>query len=418
MPSATLEAVLKQSYNRANLLEFFQQVRSHSMQLISPLSAEDCSLQAAAFTSPAKWHLAHTTWFFETFILLPHVAGYQEFNGQFQFLFNSYYNGIGEQYSRPKRHLLSRPSLDEVVLYREHVDRAIETLLLDGEEFGDLIELGLHHEMQHQELLLMDLKYCFFQNPLYPVYSQTSLPNSQALSSLEFKSYSGGLYDFGYSNDGFHYDNEGPKHLHYLNNYKLANRKISNGEYLQFIEAGGYSDAMLWLSDGWAWKQEQNIQHPLYWVLKDSQWFEFTLHGLVPLDLNAPVCHVSFYESHAFSHWAQKRLATELEWENAAGYFKHNSQSETLLRQYYHPLDTTQGLNQTWVWTASSYQPYPGYTAPQGAIGEYNGKFMCNQMVLRGGCALTPPGHIRRTYRNFFYPQDRWITSGILLADD
>mgnify|MGYP005987195185 CR=1 FL=1 len=402
---------------------FYMQVRQQSLALIEPLSAEDCALQASAFVSPAKWHLAHTTWFFETFILIPNISGYEPFNTHFQVLFNSYYNGVGEQFLRPKRHLLSRPSLAEVQLYREHVDQAMQQCLSvnftkNQPEVAKLITLGLHHEMQHQELLLMDLKYSFFQNPLFPVYSNSRLPISNTALPLVFDSIKGGIQQFGHQGDEFHFDNEQPRHKQFVADFKMANRQITNGEYLEFMKDGGYESALLWLSDGWAWlKQENQNAAPLYWVMQQDQWFEFTLHGLQALDLNAPVSHINFYEAHAYSQWAQKRLPTESEWEMVA-----NQSDESLTNpafgQSFNSTNSECLFNQNWIWTSSAYQPYPGYKAAEGAVGEYNGKFMCNQMVLRGGCALTPSGHLRSTYRNFFYPQDRWPMTGLRLADN
>lgn len=416
---------------QAGIQLFYLQVRQQSLSLIEPLSIEDCALQASAFVSPAKWHLAHTTWFFETFILIPNVSGYEPFNNHFQVLFNSYYNGVGEQFSRPKRHLLSRPSLPDVQLYREHVDQAMmhcldQKFLKNHPKIAELTTLGLHHEMQHQELLLMDLKYSFFQNPLFPAYSNNRLPVCSPASPLSFDHVQGGIQHIGHEGEDFHFDNEQPKHKEFVGDFKFANRQICNGEYLEFITDGGYDNALLWLSDGWAWLKQNRQENPsvnkqtpapLYWVMQQDQWFEFTLHGLKPLDLNAPVSHINFYEAHAYSQWAQKRLPTESEWEVVA-----NQSAELITNdayaQLFHGTNSAKLFNQNWIWTSSAYQPYPGYKAAEGAVGEYNGKFMCNQMVLRGGCVLTPNGHLRTTYRNFFYPQDRWPMNGLRLADD
>jgi ergothioneine biosynthesis protein EgtB len=402
---------------QADNLPSYQLIRAKSTSLIADLSPEDCSLQASDFVSPAKWHLAHTTWFFETFILLPNVLGYQVFHPDFQVLFNSYYNGVGEQFSRPKRHLLSRPSLQKVLEYRQFVDVAIKKMLVNSsKKIETLILLGLHHEQQHQELLLMDLKYCFFQNPLYPRYVPgISMPEKrpQALSQerhdspIKFISFESTLTDVGtqFDEQDFCFDNETPQHQAYVQPYQLADRLVTNGEYLQFIESDGYQDASLWLSDGWAWLRGKNTEKlaPLYWVKKQDQWFEFGLHGLQLLDLSKPVIHVNFYEAYAYAQWAGGRLPTEFEWEHA---IKHQVQNFTQIQ------------DQAWQWTQSAYQPYPGFIKPQGAVGEYNGKFMCNQMVLRGGSQLTPKAHARFTYRNFFYPQDQWPMTGIRLALD
>ncbi|NVK37625.1 MAG: ergothioneine biosynthesis protein EgtB [Gammaproteobacteria bacterium] len=387
----------------------YQQVRQHSEALIAPLSAEDCALQAAAFVSPAKWHLAHTTWFFETFILLPHVPGYQAYKTEYQHLFNSYYNGIGKQFARPKRHLLSRPSLQDILDYRHAIDDAIMRLLQDSEEWDELVVLGLNHEQQHQELLLMDLKYCFFQNPLFPVFGNSKIDApAQLLIHEGYENFAGGLFEIGAQGSGFHFDNETPRHQIFLKNFQLARSLVSNEMYLAFIEDGGYEQAMLWLSDGWVWRQSENVTHPLYWVKQADQWFEYSLQGLKPLNKKQAVSHVSFYEAHAFAQWCGTRLPTEAEWEVAAHQTLYGPHQTTLAHMFDH----------NWQWTQSAYQPYPGFKTPQGAVGEYNGKFMCNQMVLRGGCDLTPEKHSRMTYRNFFYPQDQWVKTGIRLAKD
>ena len=436
---------LRMSSKQADCLQAYQTTRSYSLALIQNLSAEDCSLQAAAFVSPAKWHLAHTTWFFETFILIPHVEGYQPFHKDFQVLFNSYYNGIGEQFSRPKRHLLSRPSLDQVLAYRQHIDSHMQTFIEQASDDQQaLIVLGLNHEQQHQELLLMDLKYCFFQNPLYPSYSTDSVSalaaseKTNTITPIQFVRFDKALVEMGLDNHAvlqqsdFYFDNETPSHQTFVQTFQLADRLVTNGEYLQFIEDGGYDDASIWLSDGWAWlagvKKEQSFTQdnksacaPLYWVKENNQWFEFSLHGLQPLDLYAPVKHVNFYESLAFAAWSGCRLATEAEWEHGIKQTikqsENKSQREPTHLRKPQP-SIKQIYEQVWQWTQSAYQPYPGFKKPDGAVGEYNGKFMCNQMVLRGGCQLTSPGHTRATYRNFFYPQDQWPMTGIRLAKD
>jgi len=379
----------------------YQRVRQDTLMLIEPLTAEDCGLQAAPFVSPAKWHLAHTTWFFETFLLLPHFPDYPVYHPQFQVLFNSYYNGIGEQYPRPQRHLLSRPSLDEVLAYRRHVDGYMHELLARP-DLEALVELGIHHEQQHQELLLMDLKYSWFQNPLYPVYGDRF--SGLVTDSTQWKTVASGLYKIGHDGHSFSFDNESPVHQHWLPSFDINLGLSSNGEYLAFMEAGGYDDPALWLSDGWAWRQQTNTTHPLYWVKRNDEWCEYDLAGLQPLDLTRPVLHVSFYEAMAFAQWQRARLPTEQEWEVAARALKMESNE--------------QWMATTWQWTQSPYQPYPGFQVPEGAVGEYNGKFMCNQMTLRGGSSLTPVGHSRATYRNFFYPHDRWPMTGIRLARD
>ncbi len=409
--------------NPVSLLDYLS-VRQASLKLIEPLSVEDCALQAQDFVSPAKWHLAHTSWFFETFILMNTLPGYQPFNDAFQMLFNSYYNGIGEQFSRPKRHLLSRPSLGEVLKYRQHVDDAMmglsQTVMDKNKEF---IQLGLHHEQQHQELLLMDLKYCFFQNPLFPSYSTQPQPESKKLSPIKFVPFLGGLKNMGVlENIEFKFDNETPRHSVFLQDFSLSNRLVSNGEYLKFIEEGGYQEPSFWLSDGWSDLQKNDSKHnPLYWLRIKDNWFEFTLYGLVPLNLNQPVSHLNFYEASAYAQSVNCRLPTEAEWEVAANNqtipsISGSNSLHSLGVDDQRPL--AQLFGECWQWTQSAYQPYPGFKAPPGAVGEYNGKFMCNQMVLRGGCRLTSQGHIRASYRNFFYPQDKWPMTGLRLAKD
>lgn len=418
-----------------NLLDQYRQVRHDSERLIEYLTPEDCGLQAMPDVSPPKWHLAHTTWFFETFILKNALPDYRPFHPLFQTLFNSYYNAIGEQFSRPKRHLLSRPSLQEVLEYRQYVDHAMQGLLQDTHFSAQhLVRLGLNHEQQHQELLLMDIKYSFFQNPLYPAMQATEQWQiSPPARAHQFVPFDGGLVTTGSDANSaeFCYDNETPAFQSFLKPFQLGSRLITNSEYLQFIKEGGYQTPALWLSDGWSWlNTAAPIHHPLYWVERDGHWFEFTLQGLQPLDPNRAVCHISFYEADAFATWAQARLATEAEWEVAArqqtSCYQHSKHTEGHFanRLQWHPekedtqLPLSQLMGEGWEWTQSPYQPYPGFKAPEGAVGEYNGKFMCNQMVLRGGSCLTPAGHIRPTYRNFFYPKDRWPMSVIRLAKD
>lgn len=413
----------------AELTREYQRVREQSIALCEPLCIEDYGLQAVAETSPPKWHLAHTTWFFETFLLKPFVLGYRPVNAAYDFLFNSYYNGIGQQYARGQRGLLSRPTVDQVYQYRATIDAQVPGLLEDEEHTDRAIilrhaELGLHHEMQHQELLLTDLKYSLAQNPLYPAYHIVGQGSAHHLNvPLRYIDYAGGLVDSGTDDDTapFCFDNETPRHKIYLAPYALADRPVTNAEYLQFMQDDGYQCAELWLADGWSTVREKSWHAPLYWRRQAGQWRVFTLHGLVPLNLAEPVCHVSFYEADAFARWAGARLPTEAEWENAARNEKlagHFVDAHVLQPR---SASATSGVMQqlfgdVWEWTASSYGPYPGFVAPAGAIGEYNGKFMCNQMVLRGGSCVSDRRHIRASYRNFFYPQDRWQFSGIRLA--
>lgn len=399
-------------------------VRAGSERLCAHLPPDDFGLQAMPGTSPLKWHLAHVSWFFETFILKPFVPGYHPHDPAFEALFNSYYNGVGRPFPRPQRHLLSRPTLQDVYAYRRHVDEAMHALLEAGTDAEVLrrTELGLHHEMQHQELMLTDLKYNLAINPLYPAYRE-ALPDPVDPAPLAYVDFEGGLVEIGDRGEAFRFDNEQPRHRHWLEPYALASRPVTNGEYLAFVEDGAYREPMLWLSDGWAAVRQGEWAHPLYWRHCDGAWYEYTLHGLVALDPGAPAVHLSYYEADAYARWAGARLPTEQEWEHAAD-------SRPVAGQFCRPggrLHPDAGVDQdglhglyggVWEWTASSYSPYPGYRPASGAIGEYNGKFMCNQQVLRGGSCVTPVGHVRASYRNFFYPPDRWQFSGLRLARD
>lgn len=381
------------------LIQHYRQVRAQTQALVAPLSAEDCAAQSMPETSPAKWHLAHTSWFFETFVLERWEAGFRPFDAAFRVLFNSYYNAVGDKHPRPQRGLLTRPGLDEVLAYRADVDTRMQRLLAQADApMLELVELGLHHEQQHQELLLTDILHLFSRNPLWPAYGEapTRTAAPQALQWLPFDE---SLAEIGHAGDGFAFDNEGPRHRVFVPAYELASRLVNNGEFAAFIDAGGYRDPALWLSEGWDWLQAQRRDHPLYWQRGAQGWSEFGLGGLQPLDGHAAVAHVSYYEADAYARWAQARLPTEAEWEHAAG----------------HP-----GLQQRddtrWQWTASAYLPYPGFRASAGAVGEYNGKFMVNQMVLRGGSVATPRSHVRASYRNFFPASACWQFSGVRLA--
>ena len=395
----------------------FGEVRARSLQLAAPLSNEDCCAQSMPDASPIKWHLAHTTWFFETFILEPREESFQPFHSAFRVLFNSYYNGVGAKHPRAQRGLLTRPSLDEVKAYRADVDRRMALLLGHAvdETLAALVELGLQHEQQHQELMLTDVKHLLSCNPLYPAYAHDALSDGAPAPALEWLDFDGGLAEIGYNGRGFCFDNELPRHRTYVAPFALASRLVTNGEYLAFIEAGGYRDPALWLAEGWDKVCAGEIPHPLYWFEDEGGWHEFTLHGARPLDRERPVTHVSLYEADAYARWAGARLPTEAEWEFAA------RQASLGGKPAHHPAAANgHGLQQMfgacWQWTSSSYAPYPGYAPAPGAIGEYNGKFMVNQYVLRGSSCATPEGHARASYRNFFPSGARWQFTGIRLA--
>jgi ergothioneine biosynthesis protein EgtB len=404
--------------NEYRLSTAFEHVRQRSLHLAEPLSPEDCCAQSMPDASPIKWHLAHTTWFFETFILEPREAAFKPFHPAFRVLFNSYYNGVGAKHPRPRRGLLTRPALSEVLAYRADVDRRIGRLLAAAAADADLaalVELGLQHEQQHQELMLTDVKHLLAQNPLYPAYVEAPLPASGPVAPLAWIEFDGGLAEIGHPGRGFAFDNELPRHRQYLAPFALAARLVTNGEYLEFIEAGGYRDPALWLADGWDQVANGTLAEPLYWTGDEAgRRFEFTLHGLVPLDPARPVTHVSMYEADAYARWRGARLPTEAEWEFAA-------RDATLACGDLHPraagsAGLAQMFGECWQWTGSSYSPYPGFAPAAGAIGEYNGKFMVNQYVLRGSSCATPHGHARASYRNFFPAGARWQFSGIRLA--
>jgi len=390
-----------------SLQQQFQTVRAHTRALAEPLSAEDQSVQSMADTSPTKWHQAHTTWFFETLVLLPHCPGYQVFDARFSLLFNSYYEALGPRHPRPQRGLLSRPSLAEVQAWRAHVDAAMQRFIPAAYTHADgpalaLIALGVQHEQQHQELMLTDLLHAFSGNPLRPAY-RSDTPALHRASALEWLSHPGGIIDVGHmaNADGFAFDNECPRHPALLPAFQIAHRLVNCGEFADFVQDGGYRRPAFWLSDGWAQVQSQGLQHPACWHAADRDWQVFGLHGMQPLDPAAPVMQLSFFEAAAYAEWAGARLPTEFEWEAAAAL-----------------PGITELADQAWQWTRSAYLPYPGFSPMAGAVGEYNGKFMSGQMVLRGGSLATPPGHARPTYRNFFPPGARWQFSGLRLARD
>lgn len=374
-----------------------------------------------ADASPPKWHLAHTTWFFETFVLEHAIKNYRLFHPDYQYLFNSYYEGVGERHPRPDRGYLSRPLVREIYAYRDYVDIACRDLLVktQDDELIDRVVLGTHHEQQHQELILTDLKFNLGHNPLRPAYFKKGMAESDLdTPPLTFTTYEGGTFEIGAtSEDEFCFDNELPCHVALINPFKISNRLITNGEFLAFIEDGGYTEPGLWLSDGWQEKQIRHWGAPEYWYQKDGEWWEYTLHGTGPVNSSTPVCHVSYYEADAFARWQSARLPTEQEWELATRTSHAHGSGHFADAECFHPvIESTTTSGNCWQWTSSSYTPYPGFRPLPGTLGEYNGKFMANQFVLRGGSCATPRSHYRHTYRNFFYPKDRWQFSGIRLA--
>jgi ergothioneine biosynthesis protein EgtB len=421
------------------LAAHYRSVRAQSLALSAPLSEADCQVQSMPDASPIKWHLAHVTWFFETFVLEHHENNFKPYDPAFRVLFNSYYNGVGEQHPRSQRGLVTRPTLAQVMAYRRAVDERVAALLAGshGPEVESLVALGLQHEQQHQELMLTDLLHLLSCNPLAPAYLPRWPLAPVAPLRQEWVAFAGGLVDIGHDGDGFCFDNETPRHAHYLRPYALARRLATHGEWLAFMADGGYRDARWWLSAGWDWVRSQNVQAPLYWRrgAGAADWHSFTLHGRVPVDEHTPITHISYFEADAFARWwsAQHptqppvRLPTEAEWEHAA--LRHEAPAlaagNFLESGALHPMPVAQThegplqlLGDVWEWTASSYLPYPGFRAWAGAVGEYNAKFMINQMVLRGGSCATPRGHIRTSYRNFFPTDTRWQFNGLRLARD
>jgi len=425
MPDATVDA--------AALGAWYQQARRATESLAVPLGPEDCQAQSMPDASPTKWHLAHTSWFFDTFVLQPHAHGYRTPNERYTYLYNSYYESVGERVPRPDRGLMTRPTLEQVEEYRRHVDRHVSALLAEADTatlatVAPLIELGVHHEQQHQELIVTDVKHLLAQNPLaFPYLERESKPElAEKPAPLRWVGFAGGITPIGHAVDrGFHFDNEEPRHARLLGPFQLASRLVTSGEYLEFMTDGGYGRPELWLSDGWAMLQTQRWSAPLYWEQCDGRWLHYTLAGKHPVAASEPVTHVSYYEADAFARWAGARLAGEDEWELAA--HEHPSRGTFLESGRLHPAPCTepagagtlqQMLGDAWEWTHSAYSAYPGYRPPTGALGEYNGKFMCSQLVLRGGSCATPESHVRTTYRNFFHPDKRWQFSGIRLAKD
>ncbi len=438
------------------LAERYRAVRGFSEKLVEPLEPEDCVVQSMPDVSPTRWHLAHTTWFFETFLLTTCLPEYRRHDEAYEYLFNSYYNSVGQQFPRPRRGLLTRPTVAEVLQYRRVVDQHV-LRLLDALATGrraesrhgagtsqestapadplTVLELGLHHEQQHQELMLTDLKHVFSCNPLFPKYhgSSPAEASRQVMEAgaaesrrVDWREFTEGLWQIGHAGEGFAFDNERPRHRTFLTDFALADRLVTNAEFVEFIGDGAYRRPELWLSAGWAWVESEAREHPLYWSHRDGQWHEFTLSGLQPLDPAQPVCHVSYFEADAYARWAGGRLPTEAEWEVAAegaeiaGNFAESGWLHPRAADAGRSTPPKPGLRglfgDVWEWTASPYTAYPGYAPPAGALGEYNGKFMCNQFVLRGGSCVTPRSHIRPTYRNFFPPDAQWQFTGIRLA--
>ncbi|EFH85973.1 ergothioneine biosynthesis protein EgtB [Ktedonobacter racemifer] len=414
--------------SRHALSEQYKQVRAFSELICKPLVTEDYVVQSMPDVSPTKWHLAHVSWFWETFVLSAAQPGYTSLHPQYTYLFNSYYNSVGARHCRPRRGLISRPTVTETYQYRRYVDEHMQALFehLDESRLSALtpvITLGLHHEQQHQELMLTDIKHVLSCNPLNPAYHEAPASPSLSVAPLSWITYQEDVYWIGHKGDGFAFDNEGPRHKTYVQSFQLGSRLVTNGEYLEFIEDGGYSTPTLWLSDGWRTVQEQQWQAPLYWEKRDGQWCMMTLSGLRAVNKYEPVCHVSYYEADAYAHWKHARLATEAEWEVAASGL--DVRGNFVESGVYHPVPMqatlqkegpTQMYGDVWEWTQSAYAPYPGFRPAPGAVGEYNGKFMCNQFVLRGGSCVTSLSHIRPTYRNFFPPDARWQFTGIRLA--
>ncbi len=395
------------------LVQRYETVRARSIALAAPLSEEDCCVQSMPDASPIKWHLAHTTWFFETFILERFEPNFQPHHPAFRVLFNSYYNGIGDKHARAQRGLLTRPPFSDVLNYRRDVDARVIALLVNPladsacTELNNLLELGLQHEQQHQELMMTDVLHLLSCNPLQPAYAETPQLVTKLASELQWLSFDGGIVHIGHDEQGFCFDNEMPVHRQFIEPYALASRLVTNREYLAFVESGAYENPAVWLSEGWEWVQTQQLAHPLYWQKNDDTWQAFTLHGLQALNLDAALTQISYFEADAYARWAGARLPTEAEWENAV---------MQLLPSTDKPTDSMQFFGNCWQWTSSSYSPYPGYAIAAGALGEYNGKFMSNQYVLRGSSCVTPEGHSRASYRNFFPATARWQFSGIRLA--
>ena len=416
-------------FDKKTYLDKFKRIRNQTIDLCKPLAVEDFVAQPVVDVSPPKWHLGHTTWFFEALILENYKDDYKEYDQCYGYLFNSYYNTVGDRVQRPNRGHMTRPTVEEIIHYREFIDEKIIQFVEDetdriDDKLAYIFELGLQHEQQHQELLITDLKYILGCNPLFPVYREYVEVDTEASQlNNEYVVVDEGICEIGYSGNEFCFDNELSRHKVYLNAFQIMNRLVTNGEYLEFIEDGGYSRFNFWLSEGWDWVKKHDIHTPLYWHKIDHKWFQYTLSGLEEVNLDDPVTHVSYYEADAFATWKGKRLLTEAEWEVTSQIFepKPNDHANFVEKENFRPLarrnQNFQLMGDVWEWTASAYLPYPNFKIAEGAIGEYNGKFMVNQMVLRGGSCATPSDHIRNTYRNFFHPHLRWQFTGIRLAE-
>ena len=427
MTATSTKPLFARPLEPAPLLELLRATRARSLALIEGLAAEDMTVQSMEDASPTKWHLAHTSWFFETFVLRPHLPGYASRDERFAFLFNSYYVQAGPRFSRAQRGLVTRPTVEEVLAYRAAVDEGLEALMAAGDAPLDVIELGCHHEMQHQELMLTDLLHALSHNPLRPAYRAPEPLPLREPAPLDWIAFEGGVVPVGHGGEGFAFDCEGPRHDALIRPFALAGRCVTNAEWIAFVEAGGYAEPVHWLSDGWAARQAEGWEAPGYWWREAGpdgaeQWMAFSLRGAQPVDPDAPVSHVSFYEADAYARWAGARLPSEAEWEHAASRAAPDIAGTFVEDGRLRPLSAGAGLAQmwgdVWEWTGSAFLPYPGFRPPEGAVGEYNGKFMCNQFVLRGGSALTPRAQMRESYRNFFYPHQRWQMTGLRLARD
>jgi ergothioneine biosynthesis protein EgtB len=404
--------------DKASHANRYRSVRRYTLEICSRLETDDYIVQPTAEVSPPKWHLGHTTWFFEELILVRFLPEYIRFNEQYRLLFNSYYKAAGKHWLQGDRGMLSRPTVPEIQAYRHYVDKYILEFLGRGALQSDVervLEIGLHHEQQHQELLYMDIKFILGANPLLPAYMDAPLPNSEVVAD-KWQSRQEGIYEIGHHEEGFAYDNEGPQHKTYIQPHHICENTVTNGDFLAFINDQVYAAPKYWLSLGWDWVEDNDIQCPFYWKKEGEHWYEFTLHGLQPLDLNAPVTHVSYFEADAFARWKGTRLPTEQELEIYLS--KSDAKPLSERNNRFHPCNSSDLHSQVWCWTSSHYSPYPGYRPFKGMLEEYNGKFMCNQFVLKGGCIATPHGHYRHTYRNFFQPHQRWMFSGIRLAKD